>query len=167
MLTGCLLQQTRHGLAAVAAVLVIMPTGVEAVQSQLPRQMTVDVLHGFSGCFATGHVGLIGHHQIEEAILPEPQQGFPHPIQNAEIFQTLGGVRLAVFYHRLVDHSVPVQENGPFQRVADSHLVALAFSLGCETSRCQITAWKASLWGVMVSGFTVGMMQQASATLAV
>src|SRR5271167_4154860 len=48
-----------------------------------------------------------------------------------------------------------------------SHLVCWTFSLGCETRRCQITAWNASECGVTFWGFTVGTMQHASATLAV
>ena len=34
----------------------------------------------------------------------------------------------------------------------DSHLVWFAFSFGCETSRCQTTAWNASECGVTLSG---------------
>ena len=37
---------------------------------------------------------------------------------------------------------------------------------GWETKRCQMTAWKASLCGVMLAGFTVGTMTQALACLA-
>ena len=44
---------------------------------------------------------------------------------------------------------------------------ASAFSSGCETSRCQTTAWNASVCGVTCLGFTVGTITQASATLAV
>ena len=49
----------------------------------------------------------------------------------------------------------------------DSHFVAFTFSFGWETKRCQTMAWKASWWGVMFTGFTVGMMQHESATCAV
>src|SRR4051812_29665315 len=44
-----------------------------------------------------------------------------------------------------------------------SHLVWFTFTSGWETQRCQITAWKASLWGVMLLALTVGMITQASA----
>jgi hypothetical protein len=47
-----------------------------------------------------------------------------------------------------------------------SHLVWFSFKSGWETKRCQMTAWKASLCGVMLAGLTVGTMTQAWATLA-
>src|SRR5207302_10749801 len=46
----------------------------------------------------------------------------------------------------------------------DSHLVCAAFTAGCDTSRCQTTAWNASACAVMVSGLTVGTITHASAT---
>ena len=48
-----------------------------------------------------------------------------------------------------------------------SHFVWFTLRSGWETKRCQTTAWKASLCGVMLFGFTVGMITQASATRAV
>lgn len=47
-----------------------------------------------------------------------------------------------------------------------SHLVWFILRSGWETKRCQMTAWKASLCGVMLAGLTVGTMTQAWATLA-
>ena len=47
-----------------------------------------------------------------------------------------------------------------------SHLVWFIFKSGCETNKCQTTAWNASLCGVMLFGFTVGTITHASATFA-
>ena len=38
----------------------------------------------------------------------------------------------------------------------DSHFVCTRLSFGCETSRCQTTAWNASACGVMLPSLTVG-----------
>jgi hypothetical protein len=48
----------------------------------------------------------------------------------------------------------------------DSHFISAAFSLGWETSRCQITAWNDSVCAVMVSGLITGIRMQASDTWA-
>jgi len=48
-------------------------------------------------------------------------------------------------------------------QMTDSHLVSLRLSAGCETRRCQTTAARPSVCGVMRSACTVGMSTQASA----
>ena len=60
--------------------------------------------------------------------------------------------------HSTLNHSITAE---------DSHFVCPAFSAGCDTSRCQTTAWNASACGVTLSGFTVGTITQASAIWAV
>ena len=51
-----------------------------------------------------------------------------------------------------IQHTITVDEDRPFEMPVgqltthrtDSHLVSDDFKRGCETSRCQITAWNAS-----------------------
>src|SRR5690242_7899676 len=50
----------------------------------------------------------------------------------------------------------------PATYFVDSHLVAFTFKAGWLTKRCQTTAHSPSVWGVIRSGETVGMMTQAS-----
>ena len=58
----------------------------------------------------------------------------------------------------LVDHAVAVEEDGPSPLTSppaastDSHFPGAVTSAGCETSRCQTTAWNASTCGVRRSG---------------
>ena len=52
-------------------------------------------------------------------------------------------------------------------RPTDSHFIGEACSAGWDTSRCQMSGWNDSVWGVIVAGFTVGTIRHASATLAV
>ena len=97
----------------------------------------------------------------------------PGRISNAS--RVDGGIGAAIADDCAVQHAVTVEEDRPVGLAAsrplahrtDSHLVARDFSRGCETSRCQTTAWNASEWGVMCSGLTVGTIAQAAATLAV
>ena len=80
----------------------------------------------------------------------------------------VGRVRLAVAHDRPIDHAVAVEEHrGSGCHRVDSHFVGAALRRGCDTSRCQTTAWNASVCGVMVSGLTVGTITHASATCAV
>src|SRR5580692_4670481 len=53
------------------------------------------------------------------------------------------------------------------EETADSHFISETFNRGWETSRCHMTAWNDSVWGVTVSGFTVGTTTQASEIRAV
>ena len=95
------------------------------------------------------------------------------PGQDFQIVHGFGGKGKTVAQDRAVDHPVAVQEDGARHyrcdvfAAEDSHFVGFAFSFGCDTIRCQITAWNDSVWGVMLSGFTVGTSTQASATRAV
>src|SRR6185312_4679950 len=45
-----------------------------------------------------------------------------------------------------------------------SHFISFLLSLGCETRRCQRTAWKDSVWADTVSPERLGTRMQASAT---
>src|SRR5439155_8524804 len=49
----------------------------------------------------------------------------------------------------------------------DSHFVCPVFRRGCDTKRCQISPWNASVCGVVWVALTTGMMAHASATCVV
>ena len=110
-------------------------------------------------------VRLVGHDDQQEARLAQRRKRLPDARQNLKFGDAGGRIGLAVAHEGAIEHPVAIEEHGASHgRTADSHLVWLAFSLGCETRRCQTTAWNASECGVTVSALTVGMMQQASAT---
>src|SRR5439155_18200842 len=70
----------------------------------------------------------------------------------------------------LVDQPVPVEEDRPAHEaptVTDSHLPDRCASAGCETSRCQTTAWNSSTCGVSRLGSSEGTTRQRSANCAV
>src|SRR5262249_55419789 len=86
--------------------------------------------------------------------------------ENLQVFRALRRIRAPLSDDGSIDDAVPVEEDGG-GHIVDSHFVGYTLSAGCETSRCQTTAWNASLCGVIVSGLTVGMITHASATCAV
>ena len=76
------------------------------------------------------------------------------------------GARLLVA-HDVDDRPVAIEDrDGPFTSTL-SHFVAERWSCGWLTSRCQTTAAKPSVCGVMRSAATVGMTTHASATCLV
>src|SRR5215213_3690442 len=117
-------------------------------------------------------IRLVRRDDEPEALLAQSVQSRRRIRHDDHLFDRVGRQRLAVFHEGLVQHAVPVEEDCPRHAFAGafstpSHLVCLAFSAGWLTSRCQMTAWNASEWGVTASGFTVGTMQTASPTSAV
>ena len=80
-----------------------------------------------------------------------------------QVLQAGAGRRPAAANPDLVEDTIAVQENGAPHRT-DSHLASAVFKSGCETSRCQTTAWKASACGVRCAGFTSGTTSGTSAS---
>ena len=114
---------------------------------------------------SAGDVRLVRHDDQKEARFVQRCERLSDAGQDLKLGDAGGRVGLAVAHRGAIEHPVAIEEHGASHgRTADSHLVWLAFSLGCETRRCQTTAWNASECGVTVSALTVGMMQQASAT---
>ena len=83
-----------------------------------------------------------------------------------ELINARGRKRTAIANHRPIEHAVPIQKDRAIYFVL-SHFVCAVFSAGCETNKCQTTAWNASVCGVVFMGLTVGTITQTSATLAV
>src|SRR3712207_6219136 len=94
----------------------------------------------------------------------EQRHGLGDIWQKLQLGQAAGRVGDAVAHVGAVEHAVAVEEHGAAHQRSDSHLVCAARSSGCETIRCQISAWNDSAWGVIVSGLTVGTTTQAWAT---
>ena len=135
---------------------------------------------------ATSDIGLVGGNDQYETGRFQACTAFCNALEQCELPYRGRWVGFAVVYDRTVQGAVAVEKNsGPDWRrehvrrgksvrkqnqglvVMDSHLVWFTFKSGCETKRCQITAWNASEWGVTLFGLTVGTITHASATLAV
>jgi hypothetical protein len=115
---------------------------------------------------AARHIRLIRDHHQQEAGGFQSRQGRGRIRVDLHFGGSDRRVGLAIADQRARQHAVAIQEHGALHR-SDSQRVSAAFSAGCETSRCQTTAWKASACGVMCAGFTAGTITQASATCAV
>ena len=120
---------------------------------------------------AAADVGLVGRDHQHVACRVQGTAGGGHVFEQAKILQAVGRIGLALPHDLSVQRAIAVEENrGPAHGLAattDSHFVWLILTSGCETQRCQTTAWKASEWGVTLLALTVGTITQASATLAV
>ena len=87
------------------------------------------------------HVGLVGDHDEPETRALQEREGFRDAGQDFQILHGLRRIGKPVADHGTVDHAVPVEEHrARVTSLVDSHFVGLAFSCGCDTSRCQITA---------------------------
>src|ERR1019366_4505046 len=153
----------------------------------LGHELTQPVVHRLDDGLRLGapaHIGLIGgDDQGVSGVVQLTARG-RHAGEEAEFVHVRGCKRIPVADDREVERAIPVHENGgtaargtgggwrnrgihglPVETL--SHLVWFTLRSGWETKRCQMTAWNASLCGVMLPGLTVGTMTQASATFAV
>ena len=117
-------------------------------------------------------IRLVGRDDQAEAVLAQALECRGRVGKDDHLLDGVGRIRLAVADIGLVQHAIAIEEHGARHALAGarstpSHLVCFAFSAGCVTSRCQMTAWNASECGVTASGLTVGTMHTASPTLAV
>jgi len=77
-ITGRLQQQTRPGLAAGAIVNIIVITDPNVINGYLTTQRAIDGLDDISALRTPCYVGLIGHHNQQEASLAQRHTGFGH-----------------------------------------------------------------------------------------
>src|SRR5258708_954218 len=110
----------------------------------------VDLFNRFLRRGSARHIGLIGDHDQDEAAVLQSLQLFAKAWVNFDILGPCRRKRLSVTYHGTIQHAVAVQKDCPRFHLtgiavptADSHLVWFAFSFGCDTNRCQTTAWNA------------------------
>ena len=153
-----------------AGVAVVMRADQELVHGKGLPHGVVKGVNGLEGGRASGNVGLIGGDEQEEAERFEASEIGCGGLDNFHLVERGRGIRLAIAHDGFVENAVAIEEDGAHSRgqgFTDSHLVSARFRSGWETMRCHTTAWKASEWGVMWVGFTVGTMTQASAAWAV
>src|SRR5438094_810391 len=170
VLGGSAKQETRTRLPAIALVAVVVVADEQVIQPQRLEQRGVHRLHHLPPLGPASDVRLVGDPDEEQARGPERPKRGGGIGEDFEVSQRGRRIGLPVPHNRPVQHSVSVEEGGAARGGAhrtDSHLVGAALSLGSETKRCQMTAWKASVWGVTWAGLTVGTITQASATVAV
>jgi hypothetical protein len=132
------------GLAAAAAVAVVVWADEYVEEGQPVEQVPVDGLHDLERLRPTGHVGLVGDADEQEAEIVEHSQGLLHPGQDLDGLEGRGRVRHAVPDERPGQDTVPVQEHGAAAHRTDSHFIGFACNAGWDTTRCQTTAWNAS-----------------------
>src|SRR5882672_3960004 len=133
---------------------------------QLLLDQAINLLDLLLSLGPTSDIGLIGHYDKQIPGCVQYLAGLAYTGQETKFFDTVGRMRDSVRYGNLVNNSIPIQEHSGSHRI-DSHFVWVCFRIGCETRRCQTTAWKASVWGVTFSELIVGTITQASATCAV
>src|SRR5450631_2256511 len=163
------------GFSAIAAVIVVVEAHHKAIDRRdFARNQLIDAFDRFPGRRPACHVGLIRDHDQDEAAILQTLKLCAQTRINFDILDPRRRIRLALSDHRVIQHAVTIEKDRPRFHLAglavptaDSHFVWLAFNFGCETSRCQTTAWNASECGVTFSGFTVGTITHASATWAV
>ena len=166
--SGGVQEQARARFSACAAVRVVVEADTEVVQPDAGADMGVYALDGFLPRRAARDIGLVGHPNEHKAGALEAAASLYRPLDELYLRQVGRRIGLPAADNRLIEHAIPVEEYRPpvLQRT-DSHFVLFAWSAGCETMRCQMTAWKASECGVTVLGFTVGTITAQSATCAV
>jgi len=166
--SGRIEKQPRFRLAARALVSVVMVADSEIIQPHARADMIVYPFDCFFFGGSPRDIRLIRHANEQEARLLEEAAPLDCPLDEPHLREIAGRIRLPVTDNRFIEHAVPVEEDRP--RVpyrTDSHFGLFACRAGCETMRCQMTAWKASECGVTVLGFTVGTITAQSATCAV
>ena len=73
-------------------------------------------------------------------------KGLFNAIQQHKLLFRCLWVGLTIADDRSIDHAITIEKYGWPQSAhfVLSHFVAFRLSFGCETNRCQYTAWKAS-----------------------
>src|SRR5580704_6419872 len=120
--------------------------------------------------FSFGVVRLIRHQEQQEACYLQLAHRIEGAGRKLEIVHSQR--RLAFSGRRVhdiaIDHAIAIEKDRSVStRLACSHFVSFLLSRGCDTTRCQITAWKDSACAVTVSAERVGITTHASAICAV
>ena len=116
---------------------------------------------------STTNIRLISDHHEKKADGLELRAALHDVRIKLELVDLRGRKRTALSNHWPIEHAVPVQKDGALLYFMLSHFVGAVLSAGCETNKCQTTAWNASVCGVVFMGLTVGIMTQTSAAFAV
>src|ERR671925_1136779 len=109
-------------------------------------------MHRFNRLAALGpaaDIRLVGNnHQQEVRIFKSRASVDDIPVE-FEVLRAQRGMRLSIPYDRPVDYSVAIQKYCASCYLMLSHFVSATLRPGCEIHKCQITAWNASVCGVM------------------
>lgn len=161
-------EQPGQRLAARTSVTVIMWANTKVQETELRPEMAVDSLDRLERNRASGNVRLIGDHDKLETEALQLVEGFAYARQDLDLINCRRRPRYAVGSDQApIEYAVTVKEDrGRTQRI-DSHFMAFACTRGWDTRRCHTSAWKLSVWGVTLAGFTVGTMTTTSASFAV
>ena len=145
-----------------------MKANLDAVEGrEIHAQFRVHGFDCFPGLCAAPDIGLIRDHDQEKSGVLQLFTAFRDAGIKLELDEIRGRKGESVADHRTIENAVAIEKNGALTYFVLSHFVCAVFSAGCETSKCQTTAWKASACGVVFIGLTVGIMMQTSATCAV
>ena len=122
----------------------------ETIDRQRRAHGLVDIFQYFGRLRASADIRLIGHYHKKEARALEKAACLPDAIQNFKLLHRIRRIGFAVAHHGPIDDAIAIEKDGPAHSLAlvRYHFVALSLSFGCETSRCQNTAWNASECGV-------------------
>ncbi len=158
-------------LAAVATLLVVVLANLDPVERQNGRELRIDLIDVNAVRSATRDIRLVGDDNQHKAFALQFVERRAGAGCDDKLTQITWRVRPAVAEDYFIQYTVAVEKDSRLgrlhrQRVA-SHFVCRILRSGWVTSKCQITAWKASECGVTASGFTVGTIETASPTFAV
>jgi hypothetical protein len=122
--TGSCAEQPGRGLAARAAVRVIVEARVDGVERKLGTQVRMDLVHGFATLRASGNVRLVCHDDELETLALEIGECGLDAGKDLELGHIAGWIRLAFTNDRGIDHAIAVQKYGARSHgFVDSHLV--------------------------------------------
>lgn len=136
-------------------------------RGEIRPQFGVHRFDRFAALRAAPYVRLIRDHNQKKSGILQLLAAFGYAGIKLKFAEVRGRKGEPVADHRAIDDAVAIEKDGGPAYFVLSHFVCAVFSAGCETSKCQTTAWNASACGVVFIGLTVGMMMQTSATCAV
>lgn len=162
-------EHARAWLATGAIVGIIVETAHQRIYGDTLAQGSIDRLDGRPGRSPAGYVGLVGEDHHRQASPLQGQYSLPYTGEQLELSDRRRRNRHPVALEGTIQGPVSIEKDGRLRlaQTTDSHFVGADLSRGSETSRCQITPWIDSAWGVTWAGLTVGTRTHASATRAV
>ena len=130
-------------------------------------ELPVHGLNQFAALGSAPDIRLVRNYHQDETRLLQLRAAVRNVGINLELLQRRRRKWKTVANDGTIQDAVAIEKDGGPAYFVLSHFVCAVFSAGCETSKCQTTAWNASVCGVVFIGLTVGMMMQTSATCAV
>jgi hypothetical protein len=144
VLDGSGVQHAWAGLTAGATIGVVVVADADVVEGEHLAQVCMEGFDLFSRGETSDDIGLVRHEDKEKSGAMQAVERIGHAWENLKIGQRERRLSLTSAEDLPVDHAVAIQKDCSPHAV-DSHLVLEVLTIGCDTSRCQITAWKASV----------------------